>query len=230
MVRKSAAADGGKARQSAGSRGKIVVAARREARKKRRRPKLGLGIGNVGFFGGGRSRFFAGFGLGFFGGGFGLGGLGVFFGGFFIAFASVVGDVEAASFEEESGAGADGAFDRALSPGFLEANGFWADGEGFVFHGLEDFEFAATFAAEIFVCRHGSFLGFCIANFGSEIKTFCLEETSGVGKGEQDWAFPFCRTASSFGKSGFGVWQNDFLQALSFCNASASGGGVQSIA
>lgn len=148
MVRKSAAAEVA-ARQSAGSRGKVVAAARREARKKRRRPKLGLGIGNVGFFGGG----------------FGLGGFGVFFGGFFIAFASVVGDVKSASFEEESGAGADGAFDRSLSPGFLEANGFWADGEGFVFHGLEDFEFAAAFAAEIFVCRHGSFLGVLYCEF-----------------------------------------------------------------
>lgn len=128
------------------------VAARQSARnvvaaqKKRHGTKLGLGIGVVGSF--------AGFGLGFFGGGFGLGGFGVFLGGFFVAFASVVGDVEAASFEEEAGAGADGAFDRALSPWFFWADGFGADGEGFVFHGLEDFEFVAALAAEIFICRH----------------------------------------------------------------------------
>lgn len=47
---------------------------------------------------------------------------------------------------------------------------------------------------------------------------------------EQDWAFPFCRTARSFERSGFGFWQNDFLQALSFCDTSAGGGGVQSVA
>ena len=154
-VRKSAA-ERAEARQRAGSKGN-VVAARRKAQKKQCRPKLGLGIGNVGFFGGGRVGFFAGFGFGFFGSGFWLGGFGVFFGGFFVAFASVVGDVEAASFEEESGAGTDGAFDRALSPGFLGASGLGADGEGFVFHGLEDFEFVAALAAEIFVGRHGSF-------------------------------------------------------------------------
>lgn len=147
-VRKSAA-ERVAARQSAGSKWNVVAAARREAQKKRRRPKLGLGIGNVGFF--------AGFGFGFFGGGFGLSGFRVFFGGFFIAFASVVGDVEAASFEEESSAGADGAFDRALPPRFLRANGFGADGEGFVFHRLKGFELVAAFAAEIFVCRHDSF-------------------------------------------------------------------------
>lgn len=155
-VRKSAA-ERVAARQSAGSKGNVVAAARREAQKKRRRPKLGLGIGSVGFLGGGRGGFFGGFGFGFFGGGFGLGGFRVFFGGFFIAFASVVGDVEAASFEEESSAGADGAFDRALSPRFLRANGFGADSEGFVFHRLKGFEFVAAFAAEIFVCRHNSF-------------------------------------------------------------------------
>ena len=135
----------------------VAAARRREARKKRRGTKLGLGIGGVGFFGGVRGGFFAGFGFGFFGGGFGLGGFGFFFGGFFVAFASVVGDVESASFEEEAGAGADGAFDRALSPWFLGANGFGADGKGFVFHGLEDFEFVAALAAEIFVCRHDFF-------------------------------------------------------------------------
>lgn len=158
-VRKSAAAKRAEASPSARKKGNIVAAARRreEAQKKRRGPKLELGIGNVGFLGGGGDGFFAGFGFGFFGGGFGLGGFGVFFGGFFVAFASVVGSIEAASFEEKSGAGADGAFDRALSPAVLGAHGFGADGKGFVFHGLKDFEFVAALAAEIFVCWHNSF-------------------------------------------------------------------------
>lgn len=146
-MRKSAAAKRTAARQSAEKREDIVAATRR-------RWKLGLGIGNFGFFRGG---FFTGFGFRFFGGGFGRSGFGVFFGGFFVAFASVVGDVEAASFEEKSGAGADGAFDRASSPRFFWANFFRADGEGFVFHGLKDFEFVAALAAVIFVCRHNSF-------------------------------------------------------------------------
>ena len=115
-MRKSAA-ERVAARQSAGKGRNVVAAARwREVREKRRGIKLGLGIGDVGFFGGIRDGLFAGFGFGFFGGGFGLGSFGVFFSGFFVAFASVVGDVEAASFEEESGAGADDAFDRALPP------------------------------------------------------------------------------------------------------------------
>ena len=164
-VRKSAA-ERIAARQSAGKGRNVVAAARRrEARKKRRGTKLGLGIGGVGFFGGVRGGFFAGFRFGFFGGGFGLGGFGFFFGGFFVAFASVVGNVESTSFEEEAGAGADGAFDWALSPWFFWANGFGADGKGFVFHGLEDFEFVSALAAEIFVCWH-DFLGVLYCEFG----------------------------------------------------------------
>ena len=80
--------------------------------------------------------------------------MGIILGGLLIAFAAVIGDIEAAAFEKEAGAGADGAFDFSLSPGFAAAKVLRTNGQRLGGDGLKLFKFMSALLTDVFVSRH----------------------------------------------------------------------------
>src|SRR5205085_136422 len=69
------------------------------------------------------------------------------FSGFFVTVASIIGNIKATSFENETGARADLLFYFPFAPPFLSAELFWAGDERFVGDWLKDFKFVFALSA-----------------------------------------------------------------------------------
>ena len=76
------------------------------------------------------------------------------FGGLLVTFASVIGDIKAASLENQTRAGPQKAADLPLAPFLHAAMGFRTDGESILLHGLEDLESLPALFTFVFVGRH----------------------------------------------------------------------------
>jgi hypothetical protein len=84
----------------------------------------------------------------------GFGGGGILFRGLFVAFAAVIGAIEAAALEEQAAPGADFAFHAAAAPFFLTAKLLRANPQRPGRNGLKDFKLAPAFFTDVFVSRH----------------------------------------------------------------------------
>ena len=83
----------------------------------------------------------------------GIGRGGFFLGSRFVAFATIIGDVETAALEKKPGTRADFFGHRSTAPFFTAAKILGTDCQGRGGHGLRDLKFEAAFLADIFVGR-----------------------------------------------------------------------------
>src|SRR5436190_626523 len=72
----------------------------------------------------------------------------------FVILASIIRNVKAASFEDQSSSRSNHAANLSLSPFFLSALRLGADRQWFVFYRLRSVEMMLAFFANVFVCRH----------------------------------------------------------------------------